>query len=87
MLTEAIGERISDKTSSAKHKIAKEYKNSKHVLENWTSETKTSTSKKFKNVREKINLSLGRNKVRRSISNDDDNRPQTINIGNDEMFQ
>lgn len=88
MLTEAIGERIGDKTSGARHKIAKEYKNSLNVLENWTSGTKSTTAKKLKNVKEKINnLSLGRNKVRRSISNDGDDRPQTINIGNDEMFQ
>lgn len=88
MLTEAIGERIGDKTSGARHKIAKEYKNSLNVLENWTSETKSTTAKKLKNVKAKINnLSLGRNKVRRSISNDGDEQPQTINIGNDEMFQ
>lgn len=88
MLTEAIGERIGDKTSGARHKLAKEYKNSLNVLENWTSETKSTTAKKLKNVKAKINnLSLGRNKVRRSISNDGDERPQTINIGNDEMFQ
>lgn len=88
MLTEAIGERIGDKTSGARHKIVKEYKNSINVLENWTSETKSSTAKKFKDVKTKINnLSLSRNKVRRSISNDGDERPQTIDIGNDEMFQ
>lgn len=88
MLTEAIGERLSDKTSGARHKLAKECKNSLNVLENWTSETKTSTAKKLKNVKEKFsNLSLSRNKVRRSLSNDDDGRPQTINLGNDEMFQ
>lgn len=88
MLTEAIGERIGDKTIGARHKIAKEYKNSLNVLENFASETKSNTAKKLKNVREKMsNLSLSRNKVRRSISNDGDERPQTINIGSDEMFQ
>lgn len=65
------------------------------MFENWTSETKSTTAKKLKNVREKINnLSLNRSsKVRRSLSNDDSNhknnseRPQTINVGNDEMLQ
>jgi Arf-GAP/Rho-GAP domain/ANK repeat/PH domain-containing protein 1 len=88
MLTDAIGERITDKTSSAKHKLMKEYKHSVNALGSWTSDTKTNTAKKLKNVKEKFeNLSLTRRKARRSLSNDLDERPQTINIGNDEMFQ
>lgn len=87
-MSEAITERIGDKTASAKHKIIKEYKNSKNVLELWTTETKTSTAKKLKNVKAKFDhLSLKRNKARRSLSHEDDERPQTINIANDDVFQ
>lgn len=60
------------------------------MLESWTNETKNSTAKKLQNVRAKFNnLSLSRNNnnIRRSLSNDENERPQTINIGNDEMFQ
>ena len=88
MLREAIGERISDKTSSAKNKILKEYKNTKHVMGSWTNDTKTHTTKKLKNVRTKIdNFSLKRNKNKRSLSVDEDERPQTFALGNDEMLQ
>lgn len=88
MLREAIGERLSEKTSSAKHKILKEYKNTKNVMGSWSSDTKVNTSKKLKNVRSKIdNFSLKRHKHKRSFSVEDDERPQTIAIGNDEMMQ
>lgn len=88
ILGEAITERIGDKTASAKHKIIKEYKNSKNILGSLASDTKTSTAKKLKNVRDKFdNFSLKRNKTRRSLSNDADERPQTINIANDDMFE
>lgn len=88
MLKEAIGERITDRTNSAKHKILKEFKNTKNVMGSWTSDTKTNTSKKLKNVRTKIdNFSLKRNKNKRSLSVDEDERPQTFALGNDEMLQ
>lgn len=88
MLREAIGERFSEKKNTAKHKLMKEYKNTKNVMGSWTSDTKTSTSKKLKNVRSKIdNFSLKRNKHKRSLSVDDDERPQTIALGHNEMLQ
>lgn len=88
MLSEAIGERITGKTSSAKHKLLKEYKNTKNVMGSWTSETKLSTTQKLKNVRSKIDgFSLKRNKAKRSLSVDDEERPQTISLGNESMFQ
>lgn len=90
MLREAIGERLSEKTSNAKHKLMKEYKNTKTAVGSWTTDTKSSTSKKIKNVRSKIkidNFSLKRNKNKRSFSIDDDERPQTIAMGNEELFQ
>ena len=87
MLRESIGERISEKTSSAKHKFVKEYKNTKNVMGSWTSDTKSVTTKKIKTVKSKIeNLSLKRNKHKRSFSVEDDERPQTI-AGNEELFQ
>lgn len=89
MLREAIGERISEKTSNAKHKLMKEYKNTKTAVGSWTTDTKTSTSKKIKSVRSKIkidNFSLKRTKHKRSFSVDDDERPQTI-AGDDKLFQ
>lgn len=88
MLREAIGERLSEKTSSAKNKLLKEYKNTKNVMGSWTSDTKISTTQKLKNVRSKIdNISLKRNKARRSISAEDDERPQTIAIGDKQLFE
>ncbi|KAL7032201.1 hypothetical protein ACKWTF_007254 [Chironomus riparius] len=88
ILGEAITERIGDKTASAKHKIIKEYKNSKNILGSLASDTKTSTAKKLTKVKEKFdNFSLKRNKARRSLSIDADERPQTINIANDDMFE
>lgn len=83
MLREAIGERISGKTHSAKHKVMKEFKNTKDVMGSWTT-----TSNKLKNVRSKIdNFSLKRPKHKRSFSVEDDERPQTISLGNNEMLQ
>jgi hypothetical protein len=88
MLREAIGERFNEKTSSAKHKLMKEYKNTKNVMGSWTNDTKTTTSKKIKNVKSKLDIfSLKRHKQKRSFSIDDDERPQTIAVGNEEMFQ
>ena len=88
MLKEAIGERLSEKTSSAKHKFVKEYKNTKHAMGSWTNDTKSTTSKKLKTVRSKIdNFSLKRNKNKNSFSIEDEERPQTFALGNDEMLQ
>lgn len=88
MLREAIGERITGKTHGAKHKLMKELKNTKDVMGSWSSDTKTTTSKKLKNVRNKIdNFSLRRPKHKRSFSVEDDDRPQTISLGNNEMLQ
>lgn len=88
MLTEAIGERFTEKTSSAKHKFVKELKNTKNVMGSWTNDTKTSTTKKLKNVRSKLDsFSLKRNKNKKSFSLESDERPKTFALGNDEMLQ
>lgn len=88
MLREAIGERITGKTHSAKHKFLKEFKNTKDALGSLSNDTKLTTSKKFKNVRSKLdNFSLRRPKHKRSFSVEDDERPQTISLGNNEMLQ
>lgn len=88
MLREAIGERLSERKNNAKHKLIKEYKNTKNVMGSWTSDTKTSTSKTLKNVRSKIdNFSLKRNKERGSFAVTEDERPQTISLGNNNMLQ
>lgn len=88
MLREAIGERITGKTHGAKNKFMKELKNTKDVMGSWTSDTKETTSKKLKNVRSKFdNFSLKRPKHKRSFSVEDDERPQTISLGNNEMLQ
>lgn len=88
MLREAIGERLGEKTSNVKHKLMKEYKNTKNVMESWSSDTKSNTSKKLRNVRDKIdNFSLKRPKATRSFSVEDGTRPQTMSsLGNEEMF-
>lgn len=87
MLREAIGERITEKTSSAKHKLLKEYKNTKNVMGSWSHDTKTNTSQKLKNVRSKIdNFSLTRRqKVRRSYSVGDEEEPHDV-LENNEML-
>lgn len=88
MLREAIGERISDKKNTAKHKFMKEYQHTKNVMGSWTNDTKTNTSMKLKNVRSKIdNFSLKRNKHKRNISANEEERPQTTSFGTNEMLQ
>lgn len=87
MLRESIGERISEKTTSAKHKFVKEFKNTKNVMGSWTNDTKSVTTKKIKTVKSKFeNLSLKRSKDKRSFSVEEDERPQTI-AGNEKLFQ
>ena len=93
MLSDSIGERITEKTSSAKHKIVKDYKSSKNMIENWTEEKKSNTTKKLKNVRERLSnatFSLKRkDKSERRASFDmvSKDRPQTMPPNNDELFQ
>lgn len=93
MLTESIGERITEKTSSAKHKIFKDYQSSKNLIENWTEEKKSNTTKRLKNVREKITnatFSLKRkdkSERRSSLDMVSQDRPQTLPPNNDELFQ
>lgn len=74
MLREAIGERLTEKTSSAKHKLLKEYKNTKNVMGSWTSDTKKSVFNKFDQ------LSLTKKpKVRRSYSvGDEEEQPSVL---------
>lgn len=93
MLSNSIGERIQEKTSSAKHKIVKDYKSSKNMIENWTEEKRSNTTKKLKNVREKLTnatFSLKRkdkNERRASLDMVSKDRPQTMPPNNDELFQ
>lgn len=81
MLRESIGERLSEKTSSAKHKLLKEYKNTKNAVG-------SVTTQKLKVVKTKINdFSLKRNKNKNSLTIQDDERPRTISLGDNDMMQ
>lgn len=63
MLRDSIGERITEKKNSAKHKILKEIKNTKSAVESWASDSKFS----LKNVRNKMdNFSMKRSKKKSS---------------------
>jgi Arf-GAP with Rho-GAP domain, ANK repeat and PH domain-containing protein 1 len=80
MLRESIGERLSEKTNSAKHKIAKEFRNTKNAVG-------SVTSKKLKVVKGKFDdLSLKRKKDKNSFEIQHDDRPQTISMGDKEMM-
>lgn len=93
LLGESIGERIQERRKSAQHKFDKNLQKSKNKLENWGQETKSTATKKLKNVRLKmsnispITMSLKRNAGgSKKAMNFDEDRPQTL-PADDPVFQ
>lgn len=84
MLRVSIGERISGKTTDAKHKILKEYKNTKNVVESWASDSKSN----IKSMQSKIgNISLKKKrKGRENLSSSLDQDIDQVDLAGNRTF-
>lgn len=84
MLRVSIGERISGRTSDVKHKILKEYKNTKNVVESWASDSKFN----IKNMQSTIgNLSIKKKKKRRETrSSSMDHNIDQVDLAGNKFF-
>lgn len=86
MLRESIGERVSEKTSSAKHKILKEYKNTKNVVDTWASDSKFSLRKSLQSTLGNMSLKKRKKKGREHRSSSMDQDIDQVDLAGNKMF-